>query len=72
MTEERRFKLSALSKTTFLQLQLSGSLGQAYQIIGRLMGEEVLSNEEFDFWAEVSEVLTDANVKLGKLRSRAD
>ena len=67
---EKRYKLNALSLESWKQV--AGGVGASYARIARLMEEEVLSNEEFEFWSEATYILLDAAKKLDALAARAD
>ena len=67
---EKRYQLTKLSLESWKQV--AGGVGASYSRIARLMEEEVLSNEEFEFWSEATWILLDAAKKLDALAARAD
>jgi hypothetical protein len=67
---EKRYKLNRLSVESWKHI--AGGVGESYTRIARLMEEEVLSNEEFEFWTEATYILLDAAKKLDALAARAD
>ncbi|HVO29730.1 MAG TPA: hypothetical protein VMV18_03305 [bacterium] len=69
MAEEKRFTLTPRSKTAFNDV--AQGVGAAYQKIVVLMEQEVLSNDEFEFFTEATYALVDALKRLEALAKRA-
>ena len=69
MSEEKRFAITPHSREVFEEV--ARPVAASYQRIVRLMEEDVLSNDEFDFWTEATLALVEALKKLDALAKRA-
>ena len=67
---EKHYKVTKLTEDTFEEV--AKGVGVAYERIVRLMEEEILSNEEFEFWTEATHILVNASQQLADLAKRAD
>ena len=67
---DKHYKVTKLTEDAFDEV--AKGVGQAYERIVRLMEQEVLSNEEFEFWTEATHILLNASQQLAGLAKRAD